>query len=172
MNWQENSVHWHLNILLGFHASTSLFHHAWITNWSMNSRQHQLQQKYRTHPKKYILCPCFAWVLGLILGLSPANERHHYNVSPSLIGWVQIYNQPWVCGGLVQIIFTHILQGHYTGTRAITHLHWHQWIKIIKTTQMTPTAQFKSSYVVTGLFHESYVSIIFWILESPGHQQP
>ena len=26
---------------------------------------------------------------GLILGLCPANERHHYKVTPSLIGWVQ-----------------------------------------------------------------------------------
>ena len=26
---------------------------------------------------------------GLILGLHPANERHRYNVMPSLIGWVQ-----------------------------------------------------------------------------------
>ena len=26
---------------------------------------------------------------GLILGLHPANKRRHYNVTPSLIGWVQ-----------------------------------------------------------------------------------
>ena len=26
---------------------------------------------------------------GLILGLQPANERHRYKVTPSLIGWVQ-----------------------------------------------------------------------------------
>ena len=26
---------------------------------------------------------------GLILGLCPANERHHYKVMQSLIGWVQ-----------------------------------------------------------------------------------
>ena len=26
---------------------------------------------------------------GLILGLRPANERHHYKVMPSLISWAQ-----------------------------------------------------------------------------------
>ena len=26
---------------------------------------------------------------GLILGLRPANERRHYKVMPSLIGWAQ-----------------------------------------------------------------------------------
>ena len=36
---------------------------------------------------------------GLILGLHPANERHRYKVTPSLIGWAQTYNQPchWLC---------------------------------------------------------------------------
>ena len=32
---------------------------------------------------------------GLIVGLRPANERHRYKVTPSLIGWVQTQNQPW-----------------------------------------------------------------------------
>ena len=31
---------------------------------------------------------------GLIVGLRPANERRCYFVTPSLIGWVQAYNQP------------------------------------------------------------------------------
>ena len=31
---------------------------------------------------------------GLILGLHPANERRHYFVTTSLIGWEQTYNQP------------------------------------------------------------------------------
>ena len=30
---------------------------------------------------------------GLILGLHPANERRHYFVTTSLIGWMQAYNQ-------------------------------------------------------------------------------
>ena len=30
----------------------------------------------------------------LILGLRPANERRHYKVTPSLIGWAQTQNQP------------------------------------------------------------------------------
>ena len=33
---------------------------------------------------------------GLILGLRPANERRRYKVTPSLIGWVQTYSQPWL----------------------------------------------------------------------------
>ena len=33
---------------------------------------------------------------GLILGLRPANERRRYKVTPSLIGWAQTYNQPWM----------------------------------------------------------------------------
>ena len=28
--------------------------------------------------------------------MCPANERHHYKVTPSLIGWVQTKNQPYV----------------------------------------------------------------------------
>ena len=31
---------------------------------------------------------------GLILGLNPANERHRYKVTASLIDWVQTLNQP------------------------------------------------------------------------------
>ena len=33
---------------------------------------------------------------GLILGLRPANERQRYFVTTSLIGWAQIWNQPWL----------------------------------------------------------------------------
>ena len=32
---------------------------------------------------------------GLILGVRPANERHRYKVTASLIGWAQTQNQPW-----------------------------------------------------------------------------
>ena len=33
---------------------------------------------------------------GLILGLHPANETPRCKVMPSLIGWAQTYNQPWL----------------------------------------------------------------------------
>ena len=36
---------------------------------------------------------------GLILGLRPANERHRYKITPSLIDWVQTKNQPLKCSG-------------------------------------------------------------------------
>ena len=32
---------------------------------------------------------------AMILGLRPANERHRYKVTPSLIGWEQTSNHPW-----------------------------------------------------------------------------
>ena len=37
---------------------------------------------------------CHSDSSGMILGLSPANERRRYKVTPSLIGWTQTYNQP------------------------------------------------------------------------------
>ena len=50
------------------------------------------------------ICTRLMWVLagkltwspfpGLILGLHPANERRRYLVTPSLIGWVQTWDQP------------------------------------------------------------------------------
>ena len=36
----------------------------------------------------------FHFCAGLILDLYPANERHRYKVTPSLIGWAQTYNHP------------------------------------------------------------------------------
>ena len=32
----------------------------------------------------------------LVLGLHPTKERRRYFLTPSLIGWVQAWNQPWV----------------------------------------------------------------------------
>ena len=41
--------------------------------------------------------PYIAWIYaGLILGLRPANKRYRYKVTPSHIGWVQAYNQPYI----------------------------------------------------------------------------
>ena len=43
----------------------------------------------------YITGPNGAYIRpGVILGLRPASERLRYKVTPSLIGWVQTYNQP------------------------------------------------------------------------------
>ena len=38
---------------------------------------------------KSIIPHCQKYISGLILGLHPANERHRYKVTPSLIGWAQ-----------------------------------------------------------------------------------
>ena len=35
-------------------------------------------------------------IVGLILGLLPANERHRYFVTTSLIGWAKTSNQPCI----------------------------------------------------------------------------
>ena len=39
---------------------------------------------------------------GLILGLCPANGRHHYKVMLSLIGWAQTLNQP--CNHMIVLV--------------------------------------------------------------------
>ena len=36
----------------------------------------------------------FARLRADAIGLRPANKRRRYKVTPSLIGWVQTYNQP------------------------------------------------------------------------------
>ena len=36
-----------------------------------------------------------SWALRLIPGLCPANEKCCYKVTPSLIGWLQTWNQSW-----------------------------------------------------------------------------
>ena len=42
------------------------------------------------------------WHAGIILGMGSANERRHYNVTPSLIGQAHTHNDPWhVTTGLV-----------------------------------------------------------------------
>ena len=50
---------------------------------------------------------------GLILGLRPANERHHYKVALSLIGWVQTWNQScniiWFVLLITNFCFLHVL---------------------------------------------------------------
>ena len=33
-------------------------------------------------------------ITGISLGKRPANERHHYNVTMSLIGWAHTYTDP------------------------------------------------------------------------------
>ena len=35
-------------------------------------------------------------IIGLILGLRPANERRRYFITTSLIGWAQAENQPCI----------------------------------------------------------------------------
>ena len=55
---------------------------------------------------------------GLILGLRPANERRRYKVTPSLIGWAQMYNQPCMwCMVYLLLLYTpsviiHTTQAH------------------------------------------------------------
>ena len=41
---------------------------------------------------------------GIILCMGPANERWHYTVMPSLIGWAHTQNDPWQGQTLLEII--------------------------------------------------------------------
>ena len=49
----------------------------------------------RRIPTRANSCPRI-WIAGLNLGLCPANEGRRHKVTPSLIGWAQTWNQPWI----------------------------------------------------------------------------
>ena len=53
-------------------------------------------------------------ISGLIPGLCPANERYHHKVTPSLIGWAQTKNQPWICISTDKCISVWNQLGHVT----------------------------------------------------------
>ena len=52
--------------------------------------------KKEIKPNPCTACIYSHGIIGLILGLRPANERRRYFVPTSLIGWAQAWNQPWV----------------------------------------------------------------------------
>ena len=59
-----------------------------------------------------IITSCYT---RLILGLCPANERRHYFVMTSLIGWAQAYNQPCFISHIAKKLLSqcHYLHGAY-----------------------------------------------------------
>ena len=61
------------------HDFKSYLHRSIYNRWAV----HLIKFQNEMLPSKY--CP----IAGLILGLCPANERRHYRVTPSLIGWAQ-----------------------------------------------------------------------------------
>ena len=61
----------------------------WVSNFkciSPNQIKNIIQSIIKSSPTTALI--------GLILGLCPANERWRYKVTSSLIDWVQTYNQP------------------------------------------------------------------------------
>ena len=73
------------------------------------------------------------WMSGLILGLRPANERRCYKVTPSLIGWAQTQNQPWLLcqGAMCQAItkrkmFLFIIQSQHVNIMLVIARFWCQ----------------------------------------------
>ena len=63
---------------------------------------------------------CLCQSTGLIVGLHPANERQHYFIATSLIGWVQAYNQPWSSLLYLPFSFWGVSYHRYV----IWHSHW------------------------------------------------
>ena len=69
--------------------------------------------KIYTYPKSVMMIKkknitmngvCYlATIAWLILGLCPASERRCYKVTPSLIGWAQTSNQPWIAGATLLV---------------------------------------------------------------------
>ena len=51
-------------------------------------------------------------VAGISLGMCPANERCHYNVTTSLIGWVHTKTDPCCCWSGLWFI-TYVSSSHY-----------------------------------------------------------
>ena len=60
----------------------------------------------------------------LILGLRPANERRRYNVTTSLIGWAQTYNQLWLCWQSVEITIINQSDELGYGVMLLDTEHW------------------------------------------------
>ena len=63
---------------------------------------------------------CLCQSTGLIVGLHPANERQHYFITTSLIGWAQAYNQPWSSLLYLPFSFWGVSYHRYV----IWHSHW------------------------------------------------
>ena len=75
----------------------------------------KITKKINGH-KLFILC-----YTGLIQGLRPANERRRYKVTPSLIGWMQTWNQPcYMCECILIVALCNI----WYNVHVIIHSIW------------------------------------------------
>ena len=66
-----------------------------------------------------------AYIAGLILGLRPANDRHRYKVTVSLIGWDQTENQP--CIGIIIPPSSYIMASHWPCAAWLSHDSSQAW---------------------------------------------
>ena len=76
-----------------------------VTAKAFNFVMHSYGSHYQVWPTLYIYNVIFRMFLEMklpvvvarpILGLSPANERRRYKVTPSLFGWALTYDQPCI----------------------------------------------------------------------------
>ena len=66
-----------------------------ISKWSVNRNGCLAWTKLelRLILEVFAIIKCRLW--GIILLIHPANERWHYSITPSLIGWAHTENDPW-----------------------------------------------------------------------------
>ena len=77
---------------------------------------------------------------GIILCMHPANERQHYNVTPSLIGWAKTQNDLCLCPASlhhqgISCCIAHIGFCHHWGKFSTTCAIW-KWTNYKKKVQM------------------------------------
>ena len=114
-------------------------------------------------------------IAGLILGLHPTNERCRYNLTPSLIGWAQTYNQPWIgYVTLVAITGTTIL-GSYLGVKWL-QLIWRLGTSIFHLPDVQMNCRDLTSWQGAGMIApamttESHDQLKSWFLKWQWHYQ-
>ena len=82
---------------LGVDRATCHYLNQWLDYQHINA---SLALNELTHPPQDHDCgditsQKFWWFSMIILGMGSANERKHYYVTPSLIGWAHTQNDPW-----------------------------------------------------------------------------
>ena len=90
--------------------------------------------------KRRPFCPSLNELTGIILCMHPANERRHYNVTSSLIGWDHSHKMIpeliWVTQGLTtsrKILLPDVWQtNHQIPLFSESCLHVYQWMNFLK----------------------------------------
>ena len=85
---QSISFHWPINVYWTASQCLSRLTKNFYLHWWPS-----VHGIYMNGPEGWLL---WTPITGLILGLRSANERQRYKVTPSLIGWAQTWNQPFI----------------------------------------------------------------------------